>query len=355
MIDYSYIFYHFLFPSILILILVLINGFFVASEFALIGLQKVTIEKLAQQGNYTAKKIREILNDTKLQDKYIATAQLGITLASLGLGMYGEHEIAGWLLEIANKSNVFQLSEVTAHGIATVTSIVLLSYMHVVIGEMIPKSLALQFTERSALLIVPIMLIIQAMLRPLVFILHGLGNLFLRMIGINRDDNTIEYHTTEELQYIIKESNEEGLIENNSALLVQELLAFGELKADEVMIPRVKMRAIPIGAKYEDLVELVYMTTHTRYPVYQNDLDHIIGMIHIKDILNKIITKEEIKNEDVRQTHYISGNISLNKVFSIMRKTNAQMLVIVDDNGGTDGIITMEDIFKEVVSDLRYI
>lgn len=346
MIELTHIFWEFLFPSILIFILVMINGFFVASEFALIGLQKVTIEKLAQQGNSTAKKIRDILNNTKLQDTYIATAQLGITLASLGLGMYGEHEIASWLIQLAGQTSFFNISEVTAHGIATVSAIVLLSYMHVVIGEMIPKSLALQFTQRAAMIIVPIMLILQTILKPLVFILHGLGNLVLRLIGINREDNIVEYHTSEELQYIIKESHEEGLIENNSAAVIQDLLAFGELKSEEIMIPRVKIRGIPIGAKYEDLVELVYMTTHTRYPVYEEDLDHIIGMIHIKDILNKIMTKEEIRKDDIRSTHYISGNISLNKAFAIMRKTNVQLLVIVDDYGGTDGIITMEDIFE---------
>lgn len=353
MIDFSMIVSVYLIPIIIIFVLVLINGFFVASEFALIGLQKVTIEKLAQQGHSTAKKIRVILNDSKLQDKYIATSQLGITLASLGLGMYGEHAIASWFIELIEHTNYFHISETLAHSIATVSSIVLLSYMHVVIGEMIPKSLAMQFTQKSAMLIVPIMLILQMIFMPLVFVLHGLGNIFLRMIGINRHDNKVEFHSAEELQYIIKESNEEGLMEDSSAILIQELLEFGELRAEEAMIPRVKMRAIPIGAKYEDLVELVYMTTHTRYPVYEDDLDHVIGMIHIKDLLNKIVNKETIKKEDIRETHYISGNISLNKVFSIMRKTNTQMLVIVDDNGGTDGIITMEDIFEEVVGELN--
>lgn len=353
MIDISHIASEVLIPVLIIFVLVLINGFFVASEFALIGLQKVTIEKLAQQGISTAIKIRDILNDSKKQDQYIATSQLGITLASLGLGMYGEHMIAEWLIGLLNKTSLVSISETLGHSIATVSAILILSYFHVVIGEMIPKSIALQFTQRAALLIVPIMLIIQIILKPFVFVLHGLGNLFLRLVGVDRHESTTEYHTTEELQYIVKESNEEGLIEDNSAILIQELLEFGELKAEEVMIPRVKVRGIPIDAKYEDIVETVYMTTHTRYPIYQEDLDHIIGMIHIKDLLEKIVKKEEIKKDDIRETHYISGGMSLNKVFSIMRQTNSQMIVIIDDYGGTDGIITMEDMFKEVIGDLN--
>jgi CBS domain containing-hemolysin-like protein len=355
MYDISYLTTHALIPIVITFLLVLINGFFVASEFALIGLQKSTVEKLAQEGNKTAIKIREILSDSKFQDKYIATSQLGITLASLGLGMYGEHMLAEWLIIALNKTSFINVSETLGHSIATVTAILILSYMHVVIGEMVPKSLALQFTQKSALIIVPIMLIIQIILKPLVFILHGLGNLFLRMIGIDRHQTKIEYHSHEELQYIVKESHEEGLMENNSAILIQELLAFGELKADEVMIPRVKVRGIPLGATYEDLVESVYMSTHTRYPIYNKDLDHIIGMVHIKDLLDKIVKKETINKSDIRETHFISGGMSLSKVFSLMRQTNSQMLVIIDDYGGTEGIITMEDMFKEVIGDLNSI
>lgn len=350
-----YIFIHAVIPILITFTLVIINGFFVASEFALIGLQKSTVEKLAQEGNKTAIKIKDILSDSKKQDKYIATAQLGITLASLGLGMYGEHLFAEFLISIFNKTEFINISEALSHSISTVCAILVLSYLHVVIGEMLPKSLALQFTQKAALIIVPIMLFIQMILTPLVFILHGLGNLFLRLIGINRQEAKIEYHTSEELQYIVKESNEEGLLEDNSAILIQELLVFGEAKADEVMIPRVKVRGIPLGATYEDLVEIVYMSTHTRYPIYNKDLDHIIGMIHIKDLLNKIVNKETISKNDIRETHFISGGTSLNKVFSLMRQTNSQMLVIIDDYGGTDGIITMEDMFREVIGDLNSI
>lgn len=351
MTDISYLMDHAIIPLIVSFVLVIINGFFVASEFALIGLQKSTVEKLSQEGNKTAIKIRNILNDPKKQDQYIATAQLGITLASLGLGMYGEHMIAEWLVDIISKTTLVNISNTLAHSMATVISLLALSYMHVVIGEMIPKSLALQFTQKAALIIVPIMLIIQIILKPLVFILHGLGNLFLRMIGINRHEAKTEYHTTEELHYIVKESHEEGLMGETSAKLIQDILEFGELTAEEVMIPRVKVRGISLDATYEDLVEMVYMGTHTRYPVYNEDLDHIIGMIHIKDLLDKIVKKETISKSDIRETHYISGGLSLNKVFSIMRQTNAQMIVIIDDYGGTDGIITMEDMFKEVIGD----
>ena len=176
-----------LLPILIIIVLVLINGFFVAAEFSLIGMPKVTIEKLAQEGSGTAKKISNILNDPKQQDKYIATSQLGITLASLGLGMYGEHVIAEWLLQIIGQKGIVHIDELTAHGIATVSAIVLLSYMHVVIGEMVPKSIALQYTQRAAFIITPLMSVIQLILYPLVWFFHGIGSFLLKLMGIHRE------------------------------------------------------------------------------------------------------------------------------------------------------------------------
>lgn len=337
-----------IYPFLIIFVLILINGFFVAAEFSLIGTPKVAMEKLSQEGNRTAKKISHILENSKLQDKYIATSQLGITLASLGLGMYGEYTIAQWIIFLFDVINITK-SVATIHGIATVASIVLLSYMHVVIGEMLPKSIALQNTQRLSLIITPLMLLIQTIFYPLVWIFHGLGSILVKAIGIDRhEENSETYHTSEELQFIVKESREGGMIEENSANLIQELLEFGESIAEEVMVPRVRLIGIALGANHLDLIETIYMNTFNRYPIYDKDIDHIIGFIHIKDLLQKIIDQSSITMKDVRDVHYISKNISLNKVFSILRNTNTQIAVIVDDYGGTDGIITMEDIFKEV-------
>jgi CBS domain containing-hemolysin-like protein len=343
-----------LFPLLAILFLVLLNGFFVAAEFALIGIPKVVVEKLLNEGNKTAVKISKILNNPRRQDRYIATSQLGITLASLGLGMYGENKIAGWLLYLFENSGFIHLNVIAAHSIAIFLAITILSYFHVVIGEMVPKSIALQNTERAAFIITPLMLMVQFIFYPLVIILYGISNRLLKLFGINRQEqNSENFHTSEDLQYIVKESHEGGLIEEESANLIQELLEFGELNAGKIIVPRVKINGIPLGASYNDLIEIVYLSTHTRYPVYDGDLDHIIGIIHIKDILKKLINKKPVLKEDIREVSYISKTTSLNKVFAIMRKTNMQMLIIVDDHGGTDGMVTMEDIFEEVIGEFE--
>jgi CBS domain containing-hemolysin-like protein len=339
-----------LFPILVIMGLIFLNGFFVAAEFALIGIPKVLVEKLESENNRTAAKISKILNNPRLQDRYIATSQLGITLASLGLGMYGEQQIAGWLQYAFNDLQFISLNEVAVHSISIVLSITILSYFHVVIGEMVPKSVSLQHTERAALIITPLMLMIQYLFYPLVIILYSISNLVLKNFGIDRQEhNADKYHTSEDLQYIVQESQESGLIEEESANLIKELLEFSELTAGEIIVPRVKIIGVPLGATYSDLIEIVYLSTHTRYPVYDEDLDHIVGIIHIKDILRKLLKKEEVSKADIREVSYISKATSLNKVFTMMRKTNAQIIIIVDDHGGTDGLITMEDIFEEVI------
>ena len=263
---------------LIIVLLLLLNALFVAAEFAIVSVPRASIERRAAAGDRAARRVAAILRDPRQQDRFIATAQLGITVASLGLGMYGEHTLAGWIA--GPLEGLGELRWVSAHAIASVLAVALLTYLHIVIGEMIPKSLALQGAERTAVWVTPIMLVVQRGMFLVVIALNGAGNAILRLFGVDRREATGEQvRTPEELQYIIRESEAGGLLRRESSNVVQELLEIGDLTAGEVMVPRVRVTGIPVGATFTEVAAIVRRSPHSRYPIYQESLDNIIGMV----------------------------------------------------------------------------
>lgn len=339
-------------PVVIITVLILLNALFVAAEFAIVGAPRAAIERRAADGDAVAGVVAAILRDPRRQDRYIATAQLGITVASLGLGMYGEHVLADW---IGHQLEGFgSLRAPAAHTLASVLAVGILTYFHIVVGEMIPKSLALQAAERSSLLVTPVMLVIQRIVILPVVALNAVGNGLLRLVGINRFASTGEqYRTPEELQFIIRESQAGGMLRRESADVVQELLEFGDLTAGEVMIPRVRVTGIPAGASAEDMLRIFRASPHTRYPVYDGSLDQIVGVVHIKDILRRIPNRRGLRPQEVREVPFIPETAEMDTVLAAMRRVNSQMAVVMDEHGGTAGVITIEDLFEEVVGEIE--
>ncbi len=234
---------HAIMPTIIVTVLILLNGLFVAAEFAIVGAPRATINRLAHGGNRWARLVKRILDDAREQDRFIATAQLGITLASLGLGMYGEHLLAEWLAEQFEHWGWGRW--IAAHTLGSITAIAFLTYFHIVVGEMVPKSLALSRADRTVLWIAPVMRLIQFVFYPLVVLLNGLGNGTLRLMGVRRQVGAAEsVRTPDELAYIVRESQAGGMLRRASATMVQELLEFSELTAGQVMVPRV--RVVPL-------------------------------------------------------------------------------------------------------------
>jgi CBS domain containing-hemolysin-like protein len=341
-----------LIPVAIILLLILANGLFVAAEFAIVGAPRASIEHMASQGNRMARRVQRILDDPRRQDRFIATAQIGITAASLGLGMYGELVIATWIEEALTPwaANPW----VAAHAIASVLAVSLLTYLHIVLGEMVPKALALQHASSTVLWVAPVMLAMQRAVLPLVAGLNALGNGILRIVGIRRQEVGGErYHTTEDLQYIIEESSEGGLLRGESGQILHELFEFGDLTAGEVMVPRVLLAGIPVGAEPDELRAIVRARAHTRYPVYIGDLDHIVGSLHIKQALRLLVSNQPVTARDARPLPYLPGPVPLDEVLASMRRSRAQMAVVMDQHGGTAGLVTMEDLFEEVVGEIE--
>ncbi len=337
-------------PALVILVLIALNGMFVAAEFAIIGAPRASIERRAQEGEPAAQRVLSILQDPRRQDRYIATAQLGITFASLGLGMYGEHMLAEGLAMLLEPVGL--PAWIGIHALASVLAVAVLTYFHIVLGEMVPKSLALMQAEKTVLWITRPMLWLKAAAYPLVVGLNGLGNLILRLFGVERRLTSGHYHSTEELEAIVEESEESGALDPGAGQILRDLLAFRERTLGEVMVPRVQVTGLPLGARPNDVADIIRQSARTRYPVYEDSLDNIIGIIHIKQVLRMLVSGKPIAREDVHITAFLPETVRLDVVLNAMRSARTHMVVVIDEYGGTAGIATIEDLGEEVVGEI---
>lgn len=334
-------------PVLVILALIVANGLFVAAEFAIIGAPHATIERKAADGHAVARLVSAILRDPQRQDRYIATAQLGITFASLGLGMYGEHIVAGWLYKWFDGIGVDRW--ITAHTLATVGSVTVLTYLHIVLGEMIPKSLALTHAGTTALSVTRPILAFKTMLYPLVIGLNEAGALVLRLLGVRRQVTTGNYHTPEELRFVIEESQEGGLLRREQGRVLRDLFDLGKRSARELMVPRTRIAGLPVESAARDLREIVRTRPHTRFPVFVDDLDHVRGVVHIKDVLRLIRDGKPLEISSLRPIAFVPETADVDSILEAMRRSRTQLVIVMDEQGGTSGMITIDDLCVEVL------
>ena len=330
-------------------IFVLINALFVAAEFALIGAPRTTIDRRAGQGDRLASRILEILTSPTQQDRYIATSQLGITVASLGLGMYGEHALATLL-----EREVGEIPFIGGAALASAMALTALTLVHIVFGEMSPKSLALQHSEAVSRIAYWPMRVALVLFYPFVRTASGLATMILRVLGVKRQENVHDQsYTPEELQLIVEESEQGGALRADSGRLLRELFEFGDLTAGQVMVPRVRVVGLPVGASPSDIRSLLAKSRHTRYPVYEGDLDHIVGMLHVKDLLRRLVVNQPVALSDVRPMPVVPETAPLDDLLTTMQRSHAHMATVVDEYGGTAGVVSLEDLFEEVVGEIE--
>ncbi len=337
-------------PYLAVAGLVLLNGLFVGAEFALVAAPRTLLEHKAAGGHRVARLVVDILHRPMRQDRFYATSQLGITIASLGLGMYGEHVLAGmfagWLESLG------ATRWVAAHAVASALSVAILTYFHIVFGEVVPKSLCLQFAGRIVLWIVPVMVVLQIVLYPVIVVLHALASLVLRLVGVRRHVSADRFYTAEELQLIVEESEAGGLLKAGAGRMLAEIFEFGDLTAGQVMVPRVRVTGLPAGATAGAQRSALRAAPHTRYPVYDGDLDHVLGVVHVKNLLPRLLAGEPLSPAVIRPLPVVPETMRLDDVLLAMRKAPAQMAVVIDEHGGTAGILTLEDLFEEVVGEI---
>jgi CBS domain containing-hemolysin-like protein len=341
-----------LFPFLVIVILILLNGFFVAAEFSIIGVRRSRMEQLAEDGNRTAAWVRRVLVDSRRTDRWIATAQLGITLASLGLGMYGEPVIAH-LIE-GPLHDWFGMEGAIVHTISFLVALSIITYLHVVVGEMVPKSLALQRPEGTVLSLTGPMRLIQRLFSIPVTLLNRIGLLLLRLLRIPTPGEGSRLYTADELELIVTESAEGGLLQPFQEQLAANIFDFSERRVGQVMTHRTAITALPITASEADLQELVARSRFSRVPVYQADIDDIVGVLHLKAFIRQQLSGAPFDLRALlRDVPFVPETLPIVEVLTTLQRRRLHLAIVMDEQGGTLGLVTLEDLIEEVVGEVR--
>jgi CBS domain containing-hemolysin-like protein len=334
---------------IITLVLVFLNGFFVAAEFAIVKIRASQLEQKAQDGNAMAILSKKIVANL---DGYLAATQFGITLASLGLGWIGEPVVSKILIgamEIAGLT----LDPELAHQIALPTAFAIITILHIVFGELAPKSIAIQRAEATTLVLAYPLHGFYLVFRPVVWLLNGIANFILKGLGISPSHGT-EVHSSDELRFLVQQQKESGMIEAADYDLIKNAFNFSERIARQVMIPRPQIVGIDINDFNEAKLEKVIEEGYSRIPVYEDTLDQIIGVLHLKDLLLKMRKGEVIKiAELVRPISTVHESKPIGALLRDFQMNHQQMAVIIDEYGGVDGIVTMEDILEELVGEIQ--
>jgi len=346
-----------LLPLLIITLLIVINGLFVAAEFAIAAAPRARVAQMAESGSAAAQRVLMILRHPELLNRYISTAQVGITIASLGLGMYGEHVLADWLLKPLEQWG--WLGEAGAHTIATILSVTALTYFHVVIGEMVPKSLALQAADQMAMRLVIIMTLADRLFRPLTIVLNQIGNFLLKLFGFATDVSS-RLISSAELEYILEESTKGGLLDPTEQVYLENVLDFSERTIGQVMTPRTRMVALAVDTPLSEVMAMLQEHQHSRYPLFEEDRDHIVGILHIKDLARYIHQADLVENNAtfalralMRPAVFVPDTLSLEQMLERFRQEHVQVAVAVDEFGGTAGLVTLEDLIEEIIGEIQ--
>ena len=333
----------------IILFLLFINAFFVAAEFSLVKVRKTRLEQLCNEGNSNAKKALKLVNDV---NRMLAAAQLGVTIASIALGWVAESTIVQIIEPFIN---IFTHSagKMSAHIIAVPISFILVTYFHVLLGEQLPKCISLRHPETLSLLIATPMDMFITLFKPFVWLLEVSGNKILAACHANSEDASL-VHSTEELDMLVDASYNEGVLNETEAEMLHNMFKFSDLMAKQVMIPRTDMVCIPNDISYEELTKETLGNQYTRYPVYEDNIDKILGFIHVKDLYTLAMTKDTFSiNKLIRPLILIPETMTLDNLIIEFKKRHCQIAVVIDEFGGTSGLITLEDVLEEIIGDVQ--
>jgi putative hemolysin len=335
-----------------VLVLVLLNGFFVAAEFALVSVRKSRIDQLANEGNRRARGVQKALEHL---DAYIAATQLGITMASLALGFVGEPAAAHLIEPLFAPFLPPKEAFITSHGVAIALAFAIVTALHIVIGELAPKSIALQRPDATSLWVTTPLDIFVRVFRPFIIVLNNTGNFVVRLLGLEPAGEHAHVHSVDELELLVHSTREAGLIEEQQEKMVAGVFDFEEIVVRKVMTPRLDITAIPVDADMETLIHLVTSSGHSRLPVYEGNLDNIIGIVHIKDLLRSFTDKsqEETIRDVLRPPYFVPENKKAGFLLAEMRRSKTQIAIVRDEYGVVTGVVTIEDLLEEIVGDIQ--
>jgi CBS domain containing-hemolysin-like protein len=335
-----------------ILILVGLNGFFVAAEFSLVSVRHTRIEELISKGNRAAVVVGRAVADP---DRFIAATQLGITLASLGLGWIGEPALVSILMPLLSSLPEAWIGA-AAHSIAGTIAFAFITFMHVVVGELAPKSIALQKPENTALLIARPTEWTLHLFRPAIWLLNGTGNAMLRLFGFQPASGHEMVHSVAELRMLVEASHEGGVLATDEREMLDAVFDFGRSAARQVMVPRTEMICLPATASLDKVAQLAAEHALTKFPIYEGDLDHIIGIVHTKDLVRVMYAQGQEATSVrgiVRPALFLPESIRIDDLLVEFRRRKQHIAILLDEYGGTAGLVTLEDPMEEIVGDVQ--
>jgi magnesium and cobalt exporter, CNNM family len=346
MVDFS----HFTLGLVAILALVFANGFFVAAEFALVTVRKTRIDQLIAEGHRGARTVRRALSDP---DGYIAATQLGITMASLGLGWIGEPALASTIEPVFDVLGP-SIATVTAHSIAVTLSFAVITAFHIVLGELAPKTMALQHSEPIALLVARPTELFMLAFWPFIYGLNALGTLVVRTVGLKPPSGHSLVHSQEELKMLVTASQEAGVLEEEEEQMLHRVFGLSDLSAGQMMVPRTEMVAVPLDAPLAVIAETVARSGHPRLPVYRRNLDDIAGVVHITDLFALVAagkTPPDLSTV-VRDAFTVPETMPAGDLLSEMRSRHATLAIVIDEFGGTAGMVTFAGLMERIVGEV---
>jgi putative hemolysin len=340
--------------GLIITLLIALNALFVAAEFSAVSSRRTRISQLAQDGNRLALVLEPILDHPRQVDDYVAACQVGITLSSLLLGFYGQSSLAVYLSPLL--VNLGGLQHATAESISATVILVGLTGLQMVLGELVPKSIGLRYPEQLALYTVLPMRWFVAVLRPFTWLLNGSGRLILHLFKVEPGDRALRTPLPAEIELLVAESAEGGLLDAEERVMLRNVFRLGDLTADQVMIPRPRMEAAPVAISVEELLELIADSSYTRIPIYEEDIDHIIGFIHLKDLFRVCfsgMSDQATVRDILRQVPFVPETMPVEDLWALLKSGHHYMAIVFDEYGGTAGMITQEDLIEEIFGELQ--
>lgn len=342
-----------LFKLLLALFLVLLNGFFVAAEFSIVKVRYSQIQIKAAEGHKMAKQAEHIIKNL---DSYLSATQLGITLASLGLGFVGESALHS-IIESVFHYYDWSIADSTITTISLVLSFLVITVMHIVFGELVPKSIAIRKAEPTTMFIAAPLRLFYNIFKPFIWSMNAISNSFLKLIKIHPVSDH-EIHSTEELQLLVKQSADSGEIQEENYEIIKNAFDFTDHSAKQIMVPRQNILSIDIDDPIEELIDTIMESGYSRIPVYEDSIDNIIGILYTKEIIREFVKRKgEIDHADLRElmreAFFIVETKKISDLLKIFQQKKQHLAVVIDEFGGTEGIITLEDILEELVGEIQ--
>jgi CBS domain containing-hemolysin-like protein len=333
-----------------VLALVLANGFFVASEFAIISVRKTRIDQLLAEGSRMARPVRRALENP---DQFIAATQLGITMASLGLGWIGEPALAT-LIDPLLAQFPAQISHATSQTLAFAIAFTIITALHIVLGELAPKTVALQYPEKTALIVAKPTELFLRVFRPFIRALNGMGWAVVRMFGMKAASGHGLVHSEEELKMLVTASQQAGVLEEEEEQMLHRVFHFAEFTAAEMMVPRTEMTAVRADAPMGEVVDKVWRGRHTSLPVYRGELDDIVGIMLVPDLVRALASAPGNFNVAAiaREALTVPETMKADELLKQMRRHRTHQAIVIDEYGGTAGLVTFERVMERIVGEL---